>query len=492
MRPRRIGILGTVTAVVAAALVLASPASAADQLTLPLFISHAGSPLSQFGYAPEYTQNVPAFDGANRPYIRSRTASQDGTSFVHTLTDAGWEERSILDALRDAYPDFEATVGAGGHASDRVVFDSRDRAYTVLTIRLQEGEVQNVLLVSRDRCATWRVHELPYGEQRPVYEDLDLGNVAMETFTGHNRPQGPPLLAVWRGLADWPGAWAIRCELSVIQPFFNGDTLVVPSPTVVTRYAVGMMLSAGAASFAATAGDTSYITWTEVTETPRRGSPTFVGVYDHTARALTSRTQVGVSRPANDVHATPGICLDSKGAVHVVTGAHNRAMMYTRLDPGLYGGLWTPPVSIVTSGYVDAASDADGRGRLTYLSLVCDDADTLHVVARQARRNASRLYWGSPYMSLVQVTKPSGGGWSRPRQIAIPADGPAYANYHQKLAVDRLGRLYLSFSYRNNDDDDWLRAFKRFRQRMVLFSPDGRRWEFATTASFRSGILTVP
>jgi hypothetical protein len=167
-------------------------------------------------------------------------------------------------------------------------------------------------------------------------------------------------------------------------------------------------------------------------------------------------------------------------------------MMYTHMDPGSYGGLWTPPVSIVTSGYVDATSDADGRGRLTYLSLVCDDADTLHVVARQARRNVSRLYWGSPYMSLVQVTKPSGGAWSRPRQIAIPADGPAYANYHQKLAVDRLGQLYLSFSYRSNDDDDWLRTYRRFRQRMVLFSPDGLRWEFATTASFRRGILASP
>jgi hypothetical protein len=396
--------LVAVMTVAAAALALASAARAADDLTLPLFISNAGSPLSQLGYAPEYTQNVPAFDSANRPYIRSRTASQDGTSFVHVLADTGWEERSILDSLRDAYPDFEATVGAGGYASDRVVFDSRDRAYTVLTIRLQEGDVRNVLLASQDRCATWSVHELPYGEQRPRYEDHDLGNVAMEVFTGHNRLEGPPLLAVWRELADWPGTWAIRCELSVIQPSWDGATLVVPPPTTVTRNALGMMQSAGGASFAASTGDTSYIVWTEVTKTARRGSPTFVGVYDRRARTVTSRTQVCVSRPANDVHATPGVCLDSKGAVHVVSGAHNRAMTYTHMEPGGSDGLWATPVSIVTSGYVDATSDADGRGRLTYLSLVCDQQDSLHVVARQVRRNASPLYWGTPYMSIMQVT----------------------------------------------------------------------------------------
>jgi hypothetical protein len=481
--------LVAVLTVAAAALALASPARAADQLTLPLFISSGGSPLSQFGYAPEYTQNVPAFDSANRPYIRSRNASQDGTSFVHTLDGGAWRELSIVGALTAAYPDFEATVGAGGYASDRIVFDRQDRAYTVLTIRLQEGAVRNVLLCSLDRCATWTVHELPYGEQRPNYEDRDLGNVACESFTGHNLLDGPPLLAVWRELSDWPGAWASRCELSVIQPFFDGDRLVVPQPTPVTTNALGMMQSAGGASFAATSGGRTAIVWTEITATPKRGSPTFVGVYDHASRAIISRTRVFVSRPANDVHATPGICLDSQGIAHVVSGAHNRAMHYTRSLTPLAAGPWTPVERIVTSGYVYANSDADGSGRLTYLSLVCDAADTLHVVARQMRRNASRLYWGSSYMSLVHLARPADGAWGRPRLLAVPADGATYANYHQKLAVDRLGRLYLSLSFRRNDDLPSSRPLNRFRQRMVLFSPDGRRWEFATTETFRAGIV---
>ena len=78
--------------VVASLLIVASPPSAAhaEPLALPLLLSGERSLSDQFGYAPDYQRNVPAFDSQNRPYIRSRTASQDGTSFVTCcMTRAG-------------------------------------------------------------------------------------------------------------------------------------------------------------------------------------------------------------------------------------------------------------------------------------------------------------------------------------------------------------------------------------------------------------------
>ena len=55
----------------------------------------------------------------------------------------------MLEALRAAYPDFAGTVHAGGYGSDRVDWDVAGRAYTVLTVRLDDdGGFRNVLMAS--------------------------------------------------------------------------------------------------------------------------------------------------------------------------------------------------------------------------------------------------------------------------------------------------------------------------------------------------------
>ena len=133
----------------------------------------------QFGYAPEFRQNVVTFDANNVPAIRSRGASQDDTSFVHRLEGGAWVRHDFLEALRSAYPDFVGTIHAGGYTSDRVDFDEQGRAYSVLTIRLEEGDFRNVLLSSTDGCATWSVVELPFGNDTPRSDEIDRGNMAI-------------------------------------------------------------------------------------------------------------------------------------------------------------------------------------------------------------------------------------------------------------------------------------------------------------------------
>ena len=179
---------------VTCALALLVPASA-------LAASHAGhvdlanglTLAQQFGYAPAFRQNVVTFNAGNAPTIRSRGASQDDTSFVHRLEGGVWMRHDILEALRDAYPDFAGTVNAGGFASDRVDFDVDGRAYTVLTVRVNdEGDFRNVLLASTDGCDTWSVVELPFGNDTPLFDALDRGNMTSEHDAGRLL-EGPPL-----------------------------------------------------------------------------------------------------------------------------------------------------------------------------------------------------------------------------------------------------------------------------------------------------------
>ena len=64
----------------------ATPTATPSPTPTPTRPSSAAEGLSaQFGYAPPFTRNVPAFDAAGAPYIRSRSADPDYTGFVNTL-----------------------------------------------------------------------------------------------------------------------------------------------------------------------------------------------------------------------------------------------------------------------------------------------------------------------------------------------------------------------------------------------------------------------
>ena len=474
---------------VACALALLVPASA-------LAPSHAGhvdlanglTLAQQFGYAPAFRQNVVTFDADNAPAIRSRGASQDDTSFVHRLDGGAWTRHDILGALRDAYPDFAGTVSAGGFASDRVDFDVDGRAYTVLTVRINdEGDSRNVLLASTDGCDTWSVVELPFGNDSRLFDAMDRGNMAAEHDAGRLL-EGPPLIAVWRRTAPWAGEWAALNQLYVVQPAWSEGRLRLRTPVLVSTRALGVLQAAGGASFAVTSGEKTFFVYSTVAPRGALLTPTYAATYDHATNAIGPRTRVAGSRPANDSHATPGICMDSTGTLHVVTGAHNRPFRYARSRAPLTTASWTRARDVLTSGYRDRTTDADGLGKQTYLSFVCGRDDVLHVVSRQTRRNADAHFRGSGYAALVHQSLSPKGVWSAPDLVVVPPVS-GYSQYYQKLTIDRLGRLFVSCSYFSRRDPPATRRSRRFHHRMVLISVDGgRAWRFATTADFLSGL----
>ena len=484
-------VAGAVVLLLAGPPAAAPRALAADSLHLPLRVDTRLSLRQQYGYAPGYELNVPTFDPWGGACIRSRTATQHATGHVHRLGPSGWQQYPLLAAVRRDFSGFCGTVNAGGYVAETVEFDALGRAYTLLEIRLRDGTLRNVLVYSLDGCATWKTLVLPYSRKASSPDARDDGSATIEHLSGWNVSEEPPLVAVWKRVSSWPGLRASRNRLYVLRPFFQGDRLHLAEPRLVTTRHLGMVQAAGGASFAATAGATSFIVWTEVAPVSSGGSPTFVAAIDRADGAMTRPVRVASAHPANDVHCTPGICLDGAGHLNVVTGAHQRPFLYARSLRPLDVSAWTRARPMLSSGFRDARSDLDGAGRQTYLSLCCLPDDTLVAVFRQQRAGVDGVFAGHVYDALCIQTRPAGGSWSHARRLVMHKNRAGYAIFFQKLATDRAGRLFLSLNWCNPRDYPPAERWRhRYGHRMVLVSGDaGRSWGFATDADFAAGVV---
>jgi hypothetical protein len=213
-----------------------------------------------------------------------------------------------------------------------------------------------------------------------------------------------------------------------------------------------------------------------------------VAAYDHATGTLGPARQVASARPVNDDHTTPGIVADSAGGLHVLSGGHNTPFQYAHTATPGDPGTWSRPAPILTDGY--RVPGKAPRGRQTYVSMVCTPADRLVVAFRQWRCGVDAAFRGRQYQTLAVQYLDPGGEWSAPDRIAYCSRNGGYAQYYQKMSVDRLGRLFLSFNYFR--PHDWPRARReanRYHHRMVLISDDGgEQWRFATLGDFLAGV----
>lgn len=471
--------------------VLAWAAPVALAIDLPIGIDTQSTLGQQYGYTPLHPLNIPSFDLANRPLFRSRTESQHVTRWAVQVGPDGWISTPLLTAVKKAYPRFTGTVNAGGYVSERIEVDDCGRAYTLLQIRVRGGNLYNVLLYSLDGCRTWRLVTLPFGGKRVAYDGRDNGTAALEQYAGWNHSPRPPLVAVWRPVSDWPGARASRNRLYVLKPYFRGGRLRLPDPTLVSTRYIGQTYGAGGASFAASTATTSYVVWPEISRRGDSGTPTRVCTFDHATRTISERRLLAQARPRNDDHDAPGIVRDGAGYLHVLTGAHNAPFLYTHSVNPLDATSWTIPEQVLQGGHVSADGQKPGSARQTYLSLACLPDGSLVTAFRQSRRGVDADFDGAQYDALCAQRRSPDGIWSDAQRLVFRLDGPGYANYHQKLTVDRLGRLYLSLSHFSpvtvSGDE---RQDYRFTHRMVLVSADGGvTWDFSSPEGFVAGII---
>lgn len=449
----------------------------------------------QFGYNPSYPLNVPAFDNANMPVVRDRAADQNASLGVYTCAaDGTWTLHQFWPAILQAVPNAMAIVDGGGWETDRMVVSTEGAYYTALTVCTPTFARVHVMLRSADAGATWTAYRLPFAQAVAPAADQDFGDFTYEQYVGHNPISGPPTLAFWQRGAR-VGRWATQCKLFVAAAHLRLGKFVLDPPVQVSARAINAALVAGGSSQMVTIGDRTFITYVEVAKPGARGSRCYVATLDRQKNKIVSRVPVAYVKPDN-LHCTPAICSDSQGYLHVVTGSHGASFLSTSsLAPGSADKGWTEPVPVLTSGFVDSSSDPDGKGRQTYVSLVCDQHDTLHVISRQWRRGVDDINKGNAYGALIAQTCPADGTWSEPTLIATSPD-KGYVNFYQKLAIDRRGRLFLSASVWQGSEGAEagtpLRASTRYQRRMLFVCDDGATWRLATDADLTAGFGPLP
>ena len=440
-----------------------------EPLVLPIVHSRYRHENDLFGYAPEYPAGPVYFDHENRPYLL-------GSRAITVLEDGQWHRRSFIPALKEAVPDFTSTKMV---KTVKVVFDEKDGALFAVFVRREAGPNRSMLLYTPDRGRTFQV----LGEA-PAY------SYDFEQFTGHN-DQAHPRLIGYETRATHPAKWTAYkfMRLFFVQSGPGGPRL--GEPILVSDSAAGGSQHSGGPSAAATRNGRTHVAWIEPTPPDEDvpGMPTFVATIDHASGAVGPKTLLAYSIPANDGHNHPAICQDSDGYLHVLTGAHGANFFYLRsLVANDSTAGWTKPEKVLTAGWKDDGSDADGRGRQTYASLVCDPEDTLHIAFRQWRRGVDRHHPGSYCGALSYQRKPKGGGWSPARPMVIPAV-PGYSIYYHKLTVDRRGTLYLAYEYYSGEEHYRYTYLAYNPHRAVLVSRDGGdTWKLAETADFAEGM----
>jgi len=445
-------------------------------LDMPIVLRPYQHENAQFAYLPQYPCNPPFFDRSNRPFIRTRGSDRNVSTGIQTLAKGQWIEKSFIQAVKAKYPGFIRTERAAGWYGTKIAFDGDGCAYTLLRLALPNRKRPNVLLFSPDGFDTFHVCEFPRGE-------FDV-----EQWTGHNDLPGPPPIVLYQKTANHPARWATVNDLKLLLPTRNDGKLSLGEPVLVSRKCVGPCRHSGAPSPTVTRDGRTHIVWGEVDDSGAPGVPTYAAAYDHRERKAGRKVFLAHGPPVNDVHNAPGICMDSEGYLHAITGAHGRPFRYVRsLKPNdVYSG-WTKPVDVLARGFIDKKTGQQ-MGRQTYLALLCDSKDTLHIAFRQWRAGVDDHHGGANYAALSYQRKKKGRPWENARPLVVAAL-PGYSVYYHKMTLDRRDRLYLSYSYYTQDANYQNDLPGQYNHRAVITSSDGGdHWKLAETADFEAGM----
>jgi hypothetical protein len=416
-------------------------APAGSPLAVPFTLEPYRHENEQLGYLPDYPlDNQVYFDLENRPFI----AAADG---IYSLHKGVWV-KTVKAKRAD-----NGRIIPLRPSNTRVAFDRDNDVYC-----LGSAEGGTVLLHSRDRGATFTAWPLP-----------GRGTYDIEAFSGHNTPSGPPPVARFiQTAADPKNIWRRINDFDLFLPEKAPDgSLRIGAPVTVSKMCIGLSIHSGIPTVIVSRGDNVHVTWGEATDPAEKapGVPTYVATCDRKTRTLSKPALVGYGPPANDIHNTPCITMDSKGFLHVLVGTHGRTFKYARsLAPDRADRGWTPAEDV-------------GPGLLqTYVGMVCGPDDTIHLTFR-LWRDDEKYFPAGHYATLGYMSKHPAESWSDPRILVI-APFSEYSIFYHRLTIDRAGALFLSYDYWSTF---WFyRTDHRGTRRALMMSPDGgKTWRLA-------------
>lgn len=419
-------------------------------IQLPLVFRPYEHENAQFGYAPDLpVENQIYFDMDNRPFVRTETG-------LATLRDGAWTATDFRNSVQGVE---NAVFGA---ASTKIAFDSGNLLYLVANVNGQPN-----LLYSADQGLTFSTCAIAGKEDHPLTFDI-------EWFTGHNACHGPPpVLRYARTGEDVRHFWRKVNDLELFLPEKTSGGLSMGQPILVSDLCIGLSQHSGIPASVVSKDGKVHVIWAEATDPDEDvpGVPTYVATIDRETREMGEPALVGYGPPANDIHNSPSITMDSRGCLHALSGTHGRPFPYARsLAPNTAHAGWTVP----EAAWPDA--------RQTYIGFVCDPDDTLH--------SAFRLWWNGTsyfpagnYATLAHQRRPAGDAWQEPQVLVVPPFSE-YSVFYHRLTIDRAGRLFLSYDYFSTY---WFyRNDHQGSRRALMMSADGgKTWKLVETADLR-------
>ncbi|MDA3927154.1 MAG: BNR-4 repeat-containing protein [Kiritimatiellae bacterium] len=411
-------------------------------LSMPIVLKPYRHENVQFGYDPHYpTEQEMYFDVNNRPVVSMSTK-------IAAFNGAKWIETSSINGSSISL------------RKSKIAFDSDNNMYALARVGGKDS-----LVLSRDGGKTFSASLLPV---RGVYD--------IEQFSGHNQPAGPPPFVVFSKNKSEPKSkdrklmWRSVNHLDLFVPSISREgVLEIGEAIRITDASIGLSAHSGIPSTVVSRDEKIYVVWGEATDPEDKtipGLPAYVVCYNRKTKTLSDKVLIGYGAPANDVHNSPSVTIDSKGALHVIVGTHGRTFKYAcSVRPG-----------DISAGFTKAVDIGDNL-RQTYVGLVCDPDDTLHLVFR-IWRDKTGYFPASHHAELAHMSKRPGLAWSQAKPLVV-APFSEYSIYYHRLTIDRRGNLFLSYDHWSTS---WFyRNDVRQRQRVLITSPDaGKSWKLVS------------
>ena len=365
--------------------------------------------------------------------------------------------------MNDIVPDWNGDLILSGtfRPEERVVFDASGDAYTIVKTEANG----DFLLHSRDEMESWDGHALP------IRENYRIEMAATDR---------PPVISVISGerlsiIAPRKGEYGTLDKVSVI------DLVAHPVSAGPSHSGVG--------DHTVTVDGKTHVVYIDMRKgQDEEGSPQLIVTYNHDDQTVTQPLLLGFTKgtkndgPEPNDHNGPAIVSDSQGFLHVVLGSHQQPFKYTVSKRPNDSSAWTPPVEFSNKFNIQE----------TYVGLVIDKADTLHLVSRMVDDDGYSLH----YMHKSRNDE----SWSDRGKLVVPAPRH-YSVWYHKLTIDRSSRLFLAyFYYSANLTNEELEAYSQkwpkenviatetnAHDPVILISNDGgNSWEITTTPNFAS------
>ncbi|MCP3681214.1 MAG: hypothetical protein GY861_00855, partial [bacterium] len=403
------------------------------------------------GYNPRFLPNTVTFDQKNRPVIRVGVHDIVGKHatvyyshvrvkevYIQTLDAAGkWIALSLSSVMKDKIPDWnnERIYSGTYQAEERIVFDASGDAYTIVKTMSH----RDFLLHSKDDMENWDVYALP-----------EKGSLRIE-MTASDRP---PVIFV-----------LLNSVLSIIAPEKKDDGTLNPL-SLINLVTDGKLLfdgpsHSGVGDLTVTVDNKTHVVYGSTNPVNGMlGTPQYIVTYNHDDQTVTEPFLLGTTGKKVDEHNGPAIVADSQGFLHVVLGSHQTPFKYTvSTIPNDIKKKWTGPDEI-----------SNTSGEETYVSLVIDKADTLHLVSRMVDDEGYSLH----YMRK----KRNDESWSDFGKLVVPKP-THYSSWYHKLTIDRSGRLFLAYFYYSHKlSDEELEAYcQKWPNEELEWNEEDEMWE---------------